>query len=171
MMPRGRSPRRPLAADPPMPDAPEVILFTDGACKGNPGPGGWAYILRHVATGAEREASGGQKLTTNNQMELQGLIQGLLALTRPTKVEVVTDSTYVAKGSHEWLPGWKRNGWRRREGKSWKPVKNEDLWRQLDELLSRHQVTLQVVKGHSGHPENERCDELAVAAALEAAQA
>jgi ribonuclease HI len=153
-----------------MPDAPEVILFTDGACKGNPGPGGWAYILRHVATGAEREAAGGAKLTTNNQMELQGLIQGLSALTRPTKVEVVTDSTYVAKGSHDWLPGWKRNGWRRREGKSWKPVKNEDLWRTLDELLSRHKVSFCVVKGHSGHAENERCDELAVAAALEAAK-
>lgn len=152
-----------------MPDGPEVLLFTDGACRGNPGPGGWAYILRHVATRTEREASGGEKLTTNNQMELQGLIQGLSALTRPTRVEVITDSAYVANGCRQWLPNWKRNGWRRREGKSWKPVKNEDLWRRLDELLSRHQVTFQIVRGHSGHVENERCDELAVQAALEAA--
>ena len=148
-----------------MPDAPEVQLFTDGACKGNPGPGGWGYILRHLAKGVEREGSGGQTLTTNNQMELLGLISGLESLTRPTRVEVVTDSTYVAKGCESWLAGWKKNGWRRREGKSWKPVKNEDLWRRLDGLLATHQVTFTVVRGHSGHVENERCDQLAVAAA------
>lgn len=149
---------------------PSVVLFTDGACKGNPGPGGWAFILRHPASGAEKESSGGLAETTNNQMELQAVISGLEALTRPSRVEVITDSTYVAKGASEWMPGWKRNGWRRREGKSWKPVKNCDYWQRLDELLARHQVRFQIVKGHSGHPENERCDELAVAAALEAQQ-
>ncbi|HVV99886.1 MAG TPA: ribonuclease HI [Planctomycetaceae bacterium] len=146
---------------------PFVQLFTDGACKGNPGPGGWAYILRHPATSTEREVSGGAADTTNNQMEMQAVIEGLQALKRRSRVEVITDSTYVAKGSIEWLPGWKRNGWRRREGKSWKPVKNEDLWRKLDELLARHQVEFTLVRGHTGHPENERCDELAVAAALQ----
>ncbi len=151
-----------------MADSPEVQLFTDGACKGNPGPGGWAYILRHVATGQEKEASGGERLTTNNQMELQALIEGLSALTRHTRVEIITDSTYVANGCQQWLPNWKRNGWRRREGKAWKPVKNEDHWRKLDGLLSQHTTTFTVVRGHSGHPENERCDELAVAAALAA---
>ncbi|MCA9039519.1 MAG: ribonuclease HI [Planctomycetaceae bacterium] len=143
-----------------------VQLFTDGACRGNPGPGGWAYLLRHPQSGKEKEAAGGEPLTTNNQMELQAVIQGLMALTRPTQVEVITDSTYVAKGSREWLPNWKKNGWRRREGKQWKPIKNEELWRTLDELLARHEVRFTLVKGHAGHPENERCDELAVEAAL-----
>jgi len=142
----------------------QVKLFTDGACSGNPGPGGWGCILRHPASGAEKEFSGGARETTNNQMELQAVISGLEALHRPARVEVITDSVYVAKGCAEWLPNWKRNGWRRREGKSWKPVKNLELWQRLDELLSRHEVTFTVVKGHSGHPENERCDELAVAA-------
>jgi ribonuclease HI len=145
---------------------PQVILFSDGACRGNPGPGGWACILRHPATGTERELSGGQASTTNNQMELQAVISGLEALKRRSRVRVVTDSTYVAKGSAEWLPTWKANNWRRREGKSWKPVKNEELWRKLDELLARHHVEFELVRGHTGHPENERCDELAVAAAL-----
>ena len=156
-----------FAADGAPAAGPCVQLFTDGACRGNPGPGGWAYILRHPATGREKEASGGAALTTNNQMELQAVIEGLQALTRASSVEIVTDSTYVAKGAHEWLPGWKRNGWRRREGKSWKPVKNESFWRRLDELLSRHDVRFTLVRGHAGHPENERCDELAVAAALQ----
>lgn len=151
--------------------SPEVQLFTDGACKGNPGPGGWGYILRHLKTGAEREESGGKPQTTNNQMEMQALIEGLAALTRPTRVEVVTDSAYVADGCQKWMPNWKRNNWRRRERNSWKPVKNEDLWRRLDELLSQHETTFTIVRGHSGHPENERCDELAVAAALAAAKA
>jgi ribonuclease HI len=144
---------------------PFVQLFTDGACSGNPGPGGWGYILRHPATGAEREGSGGSALTTNNQMELQAVIEGLAALKSKSRVELVTDSVYVAKGSAEWLPGWKRNGWKRKEGGKLKPLKNEDLWRRLDELLSQHVVKFKVIKGHSGHPENERCDELAVAAA------
>lgn len=147
---------------------PAVILFTDGACRGNPGPGGWAYILRHPKTGAEKVGSGGLVLTTNNQMELQAVISGLEALQRPSSVEVVTDSSYVSKGSIEWLPGWKRNGWRRREGTQWKPVKNVELWQQLDQLLAQHQVKFTWIRGHAGHAENERCDELAVAAALAA---
>lgn len=143
-----------------------VQLFTDGACRGNPGPGGWGYILRHPKTGTEKEASGGEVLTTNNQMELMAVIAGLEALKSATDVEVVTDSSYVAKGSIEWLPGWKKNGWRRREGSQWKPVKNVELWQRLDGLLARHTVRFTHIKGHAGHVENERCDELAVAAAL-----
>jgi ribonuclease HI len=146
---------------------PQVRLFTDGACRGNPGPGGWACILKHPSTGTEKELSGGQSSTTNNQMELQAVISGLEALTRPSRVEVVTDSEYVAKGCTQWMPGWKADNWRRREGKQLKPVKNEDYWRKLDNLLQQHQVRFTVVRGHAGHAENERCDELAVAAALQ----
>ena len=146
---------------------PFVQLFTDGACSGNPGPGGWAYILKHPASGKVVEASGGESCTTNNRMELQAVISGLEALKRRSSVEIVTDSEYVARGSREWLPGWKRNGWRRREGKKLKPLKNEEQWRKLDELLALHDVSFTVVRGHAGHIENERCDELAVAAALE----
>jgi ribonuclease HI len=142
---------------------PSVVLFTDGACSGNPGPGGWAYILRHPTTGSEKEASGGARETTNNQMELQAVIEGLKALKRASKVEIVTDSQYVAKGCLEWLPGWKRNNWQRKEQGRLKPLKNADRWQELDALLSRHQVTFTVVRGHMGHPENERCDALAVA--------
>ena len=142
-----------------------VTLFTDGACRGNPGPGGWGYILKHPASGSEREDSGGEPETTNNRMELMGVISGLSALNKPTRVTVVTDSTYVAKGATEWRHGWKRNGWQRREKGRLKPVKNDDLWKRLDELLDRHDVRFEVVRGHSGHAENERCDELAVAAA------
>lgn len=145
---------------------PFVQLFTDGACRGNPGPGGWAYILRHPATHTEKEVSGGLAQTTNNQMELAAVIHGLEALKSRSSVEVITDSQYVAKGCFEWMPNWKKNNWRRREGKSWKPVKNEDLWRALDELLSRHDVRFTVIRGHAGHAENERCDELAVEAAM-----
>ncbi len=147
---------------------PEVYLFTDGACKGNPGPGGWAFILRHPASGKERELAGGHPETTNNQMELQAVIEGLKALSRPTSVEIVTDSSYVAKGSSEWLPGWKKNGWKRKEGNQWKPVKNVEFWKILDDLLSRHHVRFKLIKGHAGHAENERCDELAVEAAFQA---
>jgi len=146
---------------------PFVQLYTDGACRGNPGPGGWAFILRHPSSNTSKESSGGTLLTTNNLMELQALIEGLKALNRPSRVEVITDSTYVAKGCAEWMPNWKKNGWRRREGKSWKPVKNQESWEELDRLLSKHQVKFTVVKGHAGHPENERCDELAVAAAMQ----
>jgi ribonuclease HI len=143
---------------------PFVKLFTDGACSGNPGPGGWGYILQHPSTQSEKEGSGGEPETTNNQMELMAVISGLEALSRSTEVEVVTDSVYVAKGSQEWMPNWKKNDWKRREGKKLKPVKNEELWKRLDALLAQHSVRFTVVKGHSGHPENERCDELAVAA-------
>jgi ribonuclease HI len=146
------------------PTFPFVQLFTDGACSGNPGPGGWAYILRHPASGKTLEGSGGEAGTTNNRMELRAVIAGLESLKKRSRVEIVTDSEYVAKGCLEWLPGWKRNGWRRREGKRLKPLKNEEIWRRLDELLARHEVRFTVVRGHAGHPENERCDELAVAA-------
>ena len=146
---------------------PFVQLFTDGACRGNPGPGGWAYILKHPASGSKKEAAGGAPATTNNQMELQAVINGLRALKKRSKVEVVTDSTYVAQGCRDWLPNWKANNWRRRDGKQWKPVKNLQHWHALDELLARHQVRFTVVRGHSGHPENERCDELAVEAAIQ----
>ena len=147
---------------------PFVQLFTDGACKGNPGPGGWGCILRHPASKTEKEFSGGNPSTTNNQMELQAVIEGLKLLTRPSRVEVVTDSTYVAKGSKEWLPGWKRNGWKRKDGSKLVPIKNEEFWKQLDGLLIKHQVMFKLVPGHAGHAENERCDVLAVAAAEQA---
>ncbi len=107
----------------------EVHLFTDGACSGNPGPGGWAFILRHPASGKEVEQSGGEELTTNNRMELTAVVRGLETLTRPTSVELFADSVYVGKGLTEWMPKWKANGWRRREGKRWAEIKNEDLWR------------------------------------------
>ncbi len=136
-----------------------VQLFTDGACSGNPGPGGWAFILRHPQTGRELEQAGGAPDTTNNRMELQAVIEGLATLKRRAEVEIVTDSEYVAKGCREWLPGWKRRGWKTADKK---PVKNVELWTQLDELLQRHVVRFTVVRGHQGHPENERCDELAV---------
>ncbi len=144
---------------------PFVRLFTDGACRGNPGPGGWACILRHPASGTEREFSGGERRTTNNQMELQAVIEGLSRLSRRSRVEIVTDSRYVADGCRSWLSGWKRNGWKRRQGKKLVPVKNADRWQKLDRLLQQHDVRFTVVRGHTGHPENERCDELAVAAA------
>ncbi|MFV1967764.1 MAG: ribonuclease HI [Pirellulaceae bacterium] len=141
-----------------------VQLFTDGGCSGNPGPGGWGFVLRHEATGKEMEKSGAERETTNNRMELTAVVRGLEALKRPCRVRLFTDSVYVGKGLTEWMAKWKANGWRRREGKAWKPVKNEDLWRRLDELISKHPLTYTRVAGHSGHPENDRCDELAVAA-------
>lgn len=142
----------------------QVHLFTDGGCSGNPGPGGWGYILRHLASGKEKEASGSARDTTNNQMELTAVIQGLTALQRPCVVELFTDSVYVGKGMTEWMPKWKKNGWRRKEKSRWVPVKNAELWQQLDAQLGRHRVKYTRVAGHSGHPENDRCDELAVAA-------
>ena len=144
---------------------PFVKIFTDGACRGNPGPGGWGCILRHPASGKEKEFSGGERDTTNNRMELQAVISGLSQLTRRTRVEVITDSKYVADGCRSWMHGWKKNGWRRKVGKQFKPVSNVEYWQKLDALLAKHEVSFTVVKGHSGHPENERCDELAVAAA------
>ncbi len=141
-----------------------VRLFTDGACSGNPGPGGWAYILQHPASGQTTDASGAVPATTNNRMELMGAIEGLLALKRPCRVELITDSQYVAKGISEWMPNWKRQGWMRKEQGRLKPVVNVDLWKQIDELLVRHKVTVTHVLGHRGHPENEACDRMAVAA-------
>lgn len=141
-----------------------VRLFTDGACSGNPGPGGWAYILQHPASGKTHEASGAEPETTNNRMELAGVIEGLLSLKRRCHVELVTDSQYVAKGIGEWLPGWKRQGWQRKEKGRLKPIMNADLWKQLDDLLSRHDVRVTHVLGHQGHPENEACDRMAVQA-------
>jgi ribonuclease HI len=143
---------------------PEVQLYTDGACSGNPGPGGWAFILLHPSTGKKMERSGGERETTNNRMELQAVIEGLSALKLPSNVELFTDSVYVGKGLIEYMPKWKANGWRRKEGTKFAPVKNEELWRRLDELVAAHDVKYTRVAGHSGHPENDRVDELAVAA-------
>ena len=145
--------------------SPNVHLFTDGACSGNPGPGGWGFILRHLRSGKEMEQSGGEAVSTNNRMELTAVVEGLSTLRRSCYVELFTDSVYVGKGMTEWMPKWKANGWKRREGKSLKPVKNEDLWRKLDELMTTHVIKYTRVAGHSGHPENERCDQLAVDAA------
>lgn len=143
---------------------PEVRLFTDGACSGNPGPGGWAYILEHPASGKTMEDSGGERQTTNNRMELTAVIRGLESLKRPSHVEVLTDSVYVGKGLSDWMPKWKANGWKRRSRHGTSDVKNLDLWRRLDELAARHQIRYTRVAGHSGHPENDRCDQMAVAA-------
>ncbi len=147
-------------------DAPReaVRMFTDGACSGNPGPGGWAFILTHPATGKTIESSGAEPNTTNNRMELMGVIQGLSILKRPCEVDLVTDSQYVGKGISQWLPNWKRQGWQRKEGGQLKPVLNVDLWRQIDVLLGVHKVKVTHVLGHRGHPENEACDQMAVEA-------
>ena len=148
----------------PSDDSAEVQLFTDGGCSGNPGPGGWGFILLHPASGKRLEGSGAERETTNNRMEMMAVISGLEALKRSTRVELISDSIYVGKGLSEWLPKWKANGWRRRAGKGWAEIKNEDLWRRLDALLLKHSVRFTHVRGHTGHPENERCDTLAVAA-------
>jgi len=140
-------------------DAPAVELFTDGACSGNPGPGGWAFLLRHPRSGKAVERSGGERETTNNRMELTAVIEGLSALTRFSVVELYSDSQYVLKGLKEWMPGWKKKGWKTA---SKQPVKNVDLWKQLDTLKDEHEIRFHWVKGHAGHPENERVDELAV---------
>lgn len=136
-----------------------VEMFTDGACSGNPGPGGWGVVLRW--RGEEKELSGGENPTTNNRMELLAAIRGLEALKRPMAVRIHTDSTYVRDGITKWIHGWRRNGWRTAARK---PVKNEDLWRLLETAASRHTVEWEWVKGHAGHPENERADALARAA-------
>lgn len=137
-------------------DPKTVYLYTDGACLGNPGPGGWGVVLSW--DGQIRELSGGMAETTNNQMELTAVIKGLEALKRPVPVHIVTDSKYVMQGVTQWMKGWKRNGWRTANKK---PVANRALWKQLDSLLGPHKVSWEWVKGHSGHPQNERCDELA----------
>ncbi len=142
----------------------DVHLYTDGGCSGNPGPGGWGFLLIHPETGKELESSGAERETTNNRMELTAVVEGLATLKRPTKIELFTDSVYVGKGLKEWMPKWKANGWRRKEKGRWAPVKNEDLWRKLDELAAQHTIQYTRVAGHSGHPENDRVDGLAVAA-------
>jgi ribonuclease HI len=133
-----------------------VVIYTDGACSGNPGPGGWGAIL--MAGGKEREIMGGEANTTNNRMELMAAIRALEALTRPCKVELHTDSQYVRQGITEWMRGWKARGWKTADKK---PVKNEDLWRELDAARAPHEVDWRWVKGHAGHPLNERADALA----------
>ena len=137
----------------------DVEAFTDGACRGNPGPGGWGVVLRAGTT--EKELFGGEPLTTNNRMELRAAIEALTALKRPCRVSLYTDSKYVRSGIMEWLPVWRARGWKTADKK---PVKNQDLWEALAALAERHDVTWHWIKGHSGHPENDRCDELAVAA-------
>ena len=143
----------------------KVVLYTDGACSGNPGPGGWAYILDHPDSGTRRKRSGGSGRTTNNRMEMQAVIQGLLAVKRNCAVTVMSDSQYVIKGATGWIVGWKARGWKT-AGK--KRVKNRDLWEQIDKLQNTHKITFQYVPGHSGHPENEECDVMAVAATQKA---
>lgn len=140
---------------------PQVSLYTDGACSGNPGPGGWAYILKHGPSGKERAAAGAEMDTTNNRMELMAAIEGLSALTAPSVVDLYSDSQYVLKGLKEWIKGWKAKGWKT-SGKQ--PVKNRELWERLDELASKHEVRFHWIRGHNEHPENERADRMAVAA-------
>jgi ribonuclease HI len=133
-----------------------VDIFTDGACSGNPGPGGWGAILRY--NGVEKELSGGAPETTNNRMEMMAAIAALEALKRPARVRLYTDSTYLKDGITKWIHAWKARGWKTA---SKKPVKNQDLWQRLEAAIAPHQVTWFWVKGHAGHPENERADELA----------
>jgi len=136
-----------------------VTIYTDGACSGNPGPGGWGAVL--ISDKHRKEMSGSAPETTNNRMELSAAIEALTALRAPSRVDLYTDSTYLKKGITEWLPSWKQSGWRRRSGKRWLPVKNVDLWKKLDALTNVHEIRFHWVKGHDGHVENERCDELA----------
>jgi ribonuclease HI len=140
-----------------------VEIATDGACKGNPGPGGWGAVIR--SGGREKDLSGGEPLTTNNRMELTAVIEALNALKRPCAVTLSTDSRYVMDGLTKWIHGWRRNGWKTADRK---PVKNADLWQALIEATARHRITWQWVKGHAGHPDNERADRLACAAAMAA---
>jgi ribonuclease HI len=139
-----------------MTESPRVEIFTDGACSGNPGPGGWGAVLRYGAT--EKELSDGEPATTNNRMEMMAAIAALEALKRPSTVDLYTDSTYLRDGVMKWIHGWKRNGWKTAAKK---PVKNVDLWQRLEEARAPHDVTWHWVKGHAGHPENERADALA----------
>jgi ribonuclease HI len=138
---------------------PDVIIFTDGACKGNPGPGGWGAILRH--NGQERELSGSDAHTTNNRMELQAAISALAALKRPCRVTLATDSVYLRDGITRWVHGWQNNGWKTADRK---PVKNDDLWKALLAAAAPHRIEWRWVKGHAGDPDNERADQLANAA-------
>jgi ribonuclease HI len=142
-----------------------IYIYSDGACKGNPGTGGWGALL--VSGGHRKEISGGEANTTNNRMEMTAVIRALESLKRPSTVEVHTDSQYVQKGISEWMPGWKRRNWRTADGK---PVKNQDLWLQLDALSQLHRIEWKWVRGHAGHPENERADALANQGVLQAQQ-
>jgi ribonuclease HI len=139
-----------------MTDMPQVTIYTDGACSGNPGPGGWGAIL--ISGPHRKELSGGEAVTTNNRMELLAAITALEALKRPSRVDIHTDSEYVKNGISAWMHGWKRNGWRT---STKQPVKNAELWQRLDAARTRHEVHWHWVRGHAGHPENERADELA----------
>ncbi len=139
----------------------ELFAWTDGACSGNPGPGGWGVLMRAIEGETvlkERELQGGEAATTNNRMELMAAISALEALTRPSEIVIVTDSNYVKNGVTQWIHGWKRNGWKTADRK---PVKNVELWQRLDEAARRHKVEWRWIKGHAGHAENERADELA----------
>jgi len=139
-----------------MTDKKIVTIYTDGACSGNPGPGGWGAILEY--NGTEKEIKGGEKETTNNRMELMAAIESINAIKFPCVINLHTDSTYVKDGITKWIHNWKKNGWR---NASKKPVKNDDLWKKLDEAVASHEIEWHWVKGHSGHPKNERADELA----------
>lgn len=139
----------------------DLFAWTDGACSGNPGPGGWGVLMRALdgdTVVKERELQGGEAATTNNRMELMAAISALEALTRPSRIVIVTDSAYVKNGVSQWIQGWKRNGWRTADRK---PVKNVELWQRLDQAQARHDVEWRWIKGHAGHAENERADELA----------
>ncbi|MHC4996020.1 MAG: ribonuclease HI [Planctomycetota bacterium] len=143
----------------PDPDSlPIVELFTDGACLGNPGPGGWAFILRDSESRDETEGAGGEPSTTNNRMELMAVIRGLESLTRPHTVMLCADSQYVLNGISQWMAGWKARGWRKADKR---PVLNDDLWKRLDELKQTHRIDTAWTRGHAGHDENERCDAMA----------
>lgn len=154
-----------------MVESPDVILFTDGACSGNPGPGGWAAILKHPRTRRIKKLSGSERRTTSNRMELRAAIEGLRSLKTPLhgaiakrwRVHLVSDSEYLILGLTEWIKGWIAHDWRRGRKATSPPVKNVDLWKTLHELVQQHQVTYEHVRGHTGHPENEECDRLAVA--------
>lgn len=136
-----------------------VQVYTDGACLGNPGPGGWAAVL--LWGPHRKEISGWEEQTTNNRMELRAAIEALKAIKEPVEVDLFTDSRYLQRGVTEWLPRWKAQGWKRKAGKGWEPVANADLWQELDALLERHKVRFHWVEGHSGHPENTRANHLA----------
>lgn len=142
----------------------EYQLFTDGACSGNPGPGGWAFRLHRRGDKQVLQDSGATTKTTNNRMEIVAVIRGLEAVDGRADAEILTDSMYVGKGLSQWMPNWKANGWRRRKGCRWTRVINEDLWRRMDELAQRHHISFTHVEAHSGIVENERCHDLAVAA-------
>ncbi|MFG0251903.1 MAG: ribonuclease HI [Phycisphaerales bacterium JB038] len=139
---------------------PVIELYTDGACRGNPGPGGWAYLTRRAGESQVREDAGAEAETTNNRMELMAVIRGLESLAGPAEVHLYSDSVYVVKGLTEWLDGWLAKGWR---NAARKPVKNKDLWQRLVQLREEHELRAHWVKGHADHPENERCDQLATA--------